>query len=159
MQRFEQIYEEHRDAIRAYVRRRAPEDLVEDVVADVFVVALRRIDDVPTPELPWLYGVARKTLANARRRTHTATLGYEVAHDPEPVADPQLARAFAELSDADREVLRLVAWEGLSLRDAARVLGCSHVACRVRYHRAKSRLATRLAAAASFRPEPKGAMR
>jgi RNA polymerase sigma-70 factor, ECF subfamily len=56
-------------------------------------------------------------------------------------------------------VLRLVAWEGLSLRDAARVLGCSPVACRVRYHRAKSRLATRLAAAASFRPEPKGAMR
>ena len=159
MQRFEQIYEEHRDAIRAYVRRRAPEDLVEDVVADVFVVALRRIDDVPTPELPWLYGVARKTLANARRRTHTAPVGYEVAHDPEPVADPQLARAFAELSDADREVLRLVAWEGLSLRDAAHVLGCSHVACRVRYHRAKSRLATRLAAAASFRPEPKGAMR
>ena len=38
MQRFEQIYEEHRDAVRAYVRRRAPEDLVEDVVADVFVV-------------------------------------------------------------------------------------------------------------------------
>ena len=159
MQRFEQIYEEHRDAVRAYVRRRAPEDLVEDIVADVFVVALRRIDDVPTPELPWLYGVARKTLANARRRKHTAPLGHEVAHDPEPVGDPQLARAFAELSDADREVLRLVAWEGLSLRDAARVLGCSPVACRVRYHRAKSRLATRLAAAASFRPEPKGAMR
>jgi RNA polymerase sigma-70 factor, ECF subfamily len=160
MQRFEQIYEEHHDAVRAYVRRRAPEDLVEDIVADVFVVALRRIDDVPTPELPWLYGVARKTLANARRRTHAAApLAHEVAHDPDPVADPQLARAFAELSHADREVLRLVAWEGLSLRDAARVLECSPVACRVRYHRAKSRLAARLAAAASFRPEPKGAMR
>jgi RNA polymerase sigma-70 factor, ECF subfamily len=159
MQRFEQIYEQHRDAVRAYVRRRAPEDLVEDIVADVFLVALRRIDDVPTPELPWLYGVARKTLANARRRPHVAPPAREVAYEPEPAADPQLARAFAELSDADREVLRLVAWEGLSLRDAARVLDCSPVACRVRYHRAKSRLATRLAAAASFRPEPKGAMR
>jgi RNA polymerase sigma-70 factor (ECF subfamily) len=160
MQRFEQIYEEHREAVRAYVRRRAPEDIVEDIVADVFVVALRRIDDVPTPELPWLYGVARKTLANARRRTHAAPLAHEVAYEPEPVADPQLARAFAELSDADREVLRLVAWEGLSPRDAARVLECSPVACRVRYHRAKSRLAAHLAAAAaSFRAEPKGAMR
>jgi|SRR6185312_5107335 len=159
MQRFEQIYEAHLDAVRAYVRRRAPEDAVEDIVADVFVVALRRIDDVPEPALPWLYGVARKTLANARRRRHPAPLATEVAYEPDPAGDPQLARAFAELSDADREVLRLVAWEGLPLRDAARVLECSPVACRVRYHRAKSRLATRLASAASFRPEPKGVMR
>ncbi len=159
MQRFEQIYEAHRDAITAYVRRRAPEDAVEDVVADVFVVALRRIDDVPEPALPWLYGVARKTLANARRRARVVEGVREVVHEPEPAGDPQLARAFAELSDADREVLRLVAWEGLSLRDAARVLECSPVACRVRYHRAKSRLAAHLAAAASFRPEPKGVMR
>jgi DNA-directed RNA polymerase specialized sigma24 family protein len=56
-------------------------------------------------------------------------------------------------------VLRLVAWEGLSLRDAATVLECSHVACRVRYHRAKSRLASRLEGAASFRPQPKGVTR
>ena len=159
MQRFEQIYEAHRDAVRAYVRRRAPEDAVEDIVADVFVVALRRIDDVPEPPLPWLYGVARKTLANARRKSQAAPLTAEVAYEPEPAGDPQLARAFGELSDADREVLRLVAWDGLSLRDAARVLECSPVACRVRYHRAKSRLATRLASAASFRPEPKGVMR
>ena len=59
MERFEQIYEEHAGAVRAYVRRRAPESMVEDVVADVFVVCLRRIDDVPRNALPWLYGVAR----------------------------------------------------------------------------------------------------
>ena len=159
MQRFERIYEEHRDAVRAYVRRRAPADAVEDVVADVFVVALRRIDDVPEPALPWLYGVARKTLANARRRADVAWATPAISHDPEPAGDPQLARAFAELSDADREVLRLVAWEGLALRDAARVLDCSPVACRVRYHRAKSRLAAHLADAASFRPEPRGVLR
>ena len=159
MQRFEQIYEAHRDAVRAYVRRRAPEDAVDDLVADVFVVALRRIDDVPEPPLPWLYGVARKTLANARRRPRVGPLTHDVAYEPEPAGDPQLARSFGELSDADREVLRLVAWEGLSLRDASRVLECSPVACRVRYHRAKSRLARRLADAASFRPEPKGVMR
>ncbi|MGH2935397.1 MAG: RNA polymerase sigma factor [Gaiellaceae bacterium] len=68
MQQFEQIYEKHRDAVRAYVRRRAPEDLVDDVVAETFLVCLRRIDAVPETPLPWLYAVARKTLANERRK-------------------------------------------------------------------------------------------
>jgi RNA polymerase sigma-70 factor (ECF subfamily) len=160
MERFEQIYAEHADAVRAYVRRRAPEGVVDDVVADVFVVCLRRLDDVPNEPLPWLYGVARKTLANERRRQKREVhLAVDVPHEPEPVGDAQLAAAFAELSDADREVLRLVAWEALSLRDAARVLECSPVACRVRYHRAKTRLAAKLVAASSFRTEPKGVTR
>lgn len=160
MQRFEQIYAEHRDAVRAYVRRRASEELVDDVVADVFLVCLRRIDDVPSNPLPWLYGVARKTLANERRRrAQTPPVDAWVTRDPEPLGDSILAAAFAELSERDREVLRLVAWEGLTLRDAARTLGCSVVATRVRYHRAKSRLAERLDAAASFRLEPKGVTR
>jgi RNA polymerase sigma-70 factor, ECF subfamily len=159
MQRFERIYEEHRDAVRAYVRRRAPESVVDDVVSDVFVVCLRRIDDVPRNALPWLYGVARKTLANERRKHRDVPLAAEIAYEPAPVGDSQLAEAFAALSDADREVLRLVAWEGVSLRDAARVLECSPVAARVRYHRARSRLSARLDAAASFRPHPKGATR
>jgi RNA polymerase sigma-70 factor, ECF subfamily len=157
MERFEQIYEEHAAAVRAYVRRRAPESTVDDVVADVFVVCLRRIDDVPRNALPWLYGVARKTLANERRKRRDLPLATEVSYEPEPVGDSQLASAFAALSDADREILRLVAWEGLPLRSAARVLECSPVAARVRYHRAKSRLAARLESASSFRPQPEGA--
>jgi RNA polymerase sigma factor (sigma-70 family) len=157
MERFERIYEEHVAAVRAYVRRRAPEPTVDDVVADVFVVCLRRIDDVPRNPLPWLYGVARKTLANERRKRRDLPLATEVSYEPEPVGDSQLAAAFAALSDADREILRLVAWEGLPLRDAARVLECSPVAARVRYHRAKSRLAARLESASSFRPQPEGA--
>jgi RNA polymerase sigma-70 factor, ECF subfamily len=160
MQRFERIYEQHVDAVRAYVRRRAPASLVDDVVADVFVVALRRIDDVPRNALPWLYAVARKTLANERRKRRDVPVAApEVSYEPEPVGDSQLAAAFAALSDADREILRLVAWEGLSLRDAARVLDCSPVAARVRFHRAKARLRDRLDSAASFRPEPEGATR
>ena len=160
MQQFEQIYAEHVDAIRAYVRRRAPEAVVDDVVAETFVVCLRRIDDVPADPLPWLYAVARRTLANERRRlAREAHVPVDVAYEPEPVGDSVLAAAFAQLSEGDREVLRLVAWEGLSPRDAARVLECSPVACRVRYHRAKSRLAARLDRAASFRPEPKGVTR
>jgi RNA polymerase sigma-70 factor (ECF subfamily) len=155
-QRFEQIYAEHREAVRAYVRRRAPDAAVDDVVSETFVVCLRKIDRVPEEPLPWLYSVAWKTLANERRKqarlAHSQPLTVTA---PGPVGDGVLATAFNALSERDREVLRLVAWEGLSLTDAATVLGCSGVACRVRYHRAKTRLASKLTAAESFSPEPK----
>jgi RNA polymerase sigma factor (sigma-70 family) len=160
MQQFEEIYEAYRGAIESYVRRRAPADLVEDVVADVFVVCLRRIDDVPSLPLPWLYAVARKTLANERRRrARTAPAETAVTRDPEPVGDSALAAAFAELGEHDQEILRLIAWEGLTPGQAATVLECSRVAARVRYHRAKARLAARLDVAASARPIHQGAMR
>lgn len=159
-QRFEQIYAEHRKAVRAYVKRRAPEPVVDDVVSETFLVCLRRIDQVPAESLPWLYAVARKTLANERRKqARVAHSRAMPASEPSPIGDGLLAGAFNALSERDREILRLIAWEGLSLADAATVLGCSGVACRVRYHRAKSRLASRLATAASFRPEPKGVTR
>src|SRR5581483_11449139 len=98
-----------------------------------------------------------KTLANQRRAlAHEARAGAApaVERDPEPVGDGALAEAFGRLRERDREVLRLVAWEGLSLQDTATVLGCSPVACRVRYHRAKTRLAALLERAPSFRPDP-----
>lgn len=159
-QRFEQIYAEHSGAVRAYVRRRARDAVVDDIVSETFLVCLRKVDRVPADPLPWLYAVARKTLANERRKQA------RVAHDDslpvgglEPVGDGALAAAFNALGERDREVLRLVAWEGLSLADAATVLGCSNVACRVRYHRAKTRLASILASTASFRPEPNGVTR
>lgn len=155
-QRFEQIYADHREAVRAYVRRRAPEALVDDVVSEIFVVCLRRIDRVPPQPLPWLYAVAWKMLANERRKRARIAHSQELpVAAPEPVGDGVLATAFNSLSERDREVLRLVAWEGLSLTDAATVLGCSGIGCRVRYHRAKTRLASRLEAADSFRAQPK----
>jgi RNA polymerase sigma-70 factor (ECF subfamily) len=155
-QRFERIYAEHREAVRAYVRRRAPDAVVDDVVSETFVVCLRRIDQVPSEPLPWLYAVAWKTLANERRKRERFAKSHVLpVAAPGPVGDGALAKAFNSLGERDREVLRLVAWEGVSLTDAATVLGCSGVACRVRYHRAKTRLASRLEAAGSFRPEPK----
>lgn len=155
-QRFEQIYADHREAVRAYVRRRAPEALVEDVVSETFVVCLRRIDRVPPEPLPWLYAVAWKTLANERRKqARAATSPMLPVAAPDPVGDGVLASAFNSLNERDREVLRLVAWEGLSLTDAATVLGCSGMAGRVRYHRAKARLRSRLEAAGSFPPQPR----
>jgi RNA polymerase sigma-70 factor (ECF subfamily) len=159
-ERFEAVFRAHHRAVLRYALRRADPATAEEVVADTFLVCWRRLDDVPEEALPWLYAVARKTLANERRRrARRAPVTAEISYETEPVGDSVLASAFAALSDGDREVLRLVAWEGLSLRDAATVLECSHVACRVRYHRARSRLASRLEGAASFRPQPKGVTR
>ena len=164
MGRFEQIYEEHREAVRVFVRRRAPDSILEDVVSETFLVCWRKLDRVPDEPLPWLYAVARKTLANQRRRLAReqrvgAVDPAAAVAEPEPVGDSILAAAFAALSERDREVLRLIAWEGLSLSQAAVVLGCSALACRVRYHRAKTRLARRLEASEAFRPDLKGATR
>jgi RNA polymerase sigma-70 factor, ECF subfamily len=160
MQQFEQIYIENRDAVAEYVRRRASAAVVDDVVSETFLICLRKIDRVPDEPLPWLYAVARKTLANHRRKHARVVTGEEIAvAEPAPAGDGDLAEAFNALSDRDREILRLVAWEGLSLADAGTVLGCSVIACRVRYHRAKTRLASNLAAHASFQPEPKGVTR
>ena len=165
--RFHEIYERHREEVTLYVRRRVAADAVEDLVAETFLVCWRKLENVPREPLPWLYAVARKTLANHYRAAARRDLpaGASPAEDVVlPIErDDVLARAFARLSEADREVLRLVAWEHLSLRAAARALGCSHVACRVRFHRAKRRLASHLEelqapdAAANRRPRPEGA--
>ena len=66
-ERFEELFREHYPAVRGYVLRRAHRDAVQDVVAETFLVAWRRLEDVPDDPLPWLYGVARRTLANQRR--------------------------------------------------------------------------------------------
>jgi RNA polymerase sigma-70 factor, ECF subfamily len=163
-QRFEELYERHRDAVCAYARRRMPADLVDDVVAETFLVCWRKLADVPADALPWLYAVARKTIANQRRAAARPAVASaeSVAGEPEPAGDPRLAAAFAQLSDNDREVLRLVAWEGLTPRQASTVLGCTTVSCRVRFHRAKRRLGALLdagTAGAAARPRPEGAIR
>src|SRR5437588_9227672 len=164
--RFHELYERYREDVTLYVRRRVAADSVEDLVAETFLVCWRKLDDVPREPLPWLYGVARKLLANHYRATapRDMTTGLPPSEDAFlPIArDDVLARAFARLSEADREVLRLIAWEQLSLRAAARTLGCSQVACRVRFHRAKRRLAAHLGAlempdaAAPHRRHPEG---
>jgi RNA polymerase sigma-70 factor (ECF subfamily) len=162
-QRFDEIYRKHAGAVTAYARRRAPASTVDDVVADTFAVCWRKLDRVPEDALPWLYAVARKTLANQRRKARPEVPLAELPAEPAVERDPTLGLALAALSERDREVLRLVAWEGLSLAEAAVVLGCTTVACRVRFHRAKRRLRARLdeleAAAARPRLDPEGATR
>lgn len=151
--RFGQLYREQARAILAYALRRVdgPEDAA-DVVAETFLVAWRRLDEVPigTAARPWLYGVARRVIANLhrteRRRTRLGrrlaeTLRTELAARPAPRDEATAAlRAMAGLRDEDRELLLLVSWEGLTPGEAAKALGISSLAARSRLHRARRRL-------------------
>jgi RNA polymerase sigma-70 factor (ECF subfamily) len=150
--RFEELYRADRAAVAGYVLRRAGnvEDAA-DALAEVFVVAWRRLDQMPAgvESRLWLYGVARRVLANQRRgerRRHALSerLRAEARvedYQPAPAADvKELALAFGRLPERDREVLALEAWEGLDCGEIATVLGCSRNAARIRLHRARRRL-------------------
>jgi RNA polymerase sigma-70 factor (ECF subfamily) len=151
--RFGQLYREQGRAILAYALRRVedPEDAA-DVVAETFLVAWRRLGEVPIDEGArlWLYAVARRVMANLnraeRRRTRLGerlaeSLRTELATRPAPAGEAaEVLRALGGLGDEDRELLLLVSWEGLSPSQAAKVLGISSLAARSRLHRARRRL-------------------
>ncbi|MFI8164530.1 RNA polymerase sigma factor [Streptomyces microflavus] len=150
-ERFTVLYQRHYTDVESYVRRRVHPSLVNDVVSDVFVVAWRRLGDVPTGEvLPWLYGVARRTLANTYRseQSRGRVLDALAAQPVVTVSDHAnvvasrlaVATAFGQLSATDQEALRLTLWEGLSARDASKASGCSVATFQVRIHRARKRL-------------------
>jgi RNA polymerase sigma-70 factor (ECF subfamily) len=155
--RFGALYDAHFAHVTGYVRRRAddPHDAA-DVIAETFLVAWRRLDDVPSgdPARFWLYGVARRALANQRRgdrrrRDLTARAAARLGRDlaaarPVGTAPPEVAAAFGALHADDRELLGLVAWEGLDAGEIAAVLGISRNAVRIRLHRARRRLTHQL---------------
>ncbi|MDA0173532.1 RNA polymerase sigma factor [Solirubrobacter taibaiensis] len=147
-QAFRAIYETHHAAVCAYFARRAPRDEVEDLAAETFTVAWRKLPRRVEHPLPWLYAVAGKVLANHRRK---AARKGALAPDPsngDPAerfgGDRGLAEAFATLSERDREAICLVAWEGLSPADAARAADCSEATFAVRLSRARKKLALQL---------------
>lgn len=155
-ERFQALYDAHAGAVLSYARRRAARADADDVLAEVFLVAWRRLDEVPSAqERVWLLGVARRALANQRRGSARQGALRErlVVHaQPPAFASPfppagqtRLGRALASLSESDRELLLLLAWEGLSNEEAARVLEIGSRALRVRLHRARRRLADALA--------------
>ncbi len=148
-QLFEAVYEEHASAIKGYAMRRIDPARADDVVAEVFLVAWRRLDDMPAEPRPWLFGVATRVLANERRRVarqHAALdrlAPFAASVDPAELpalADRPVREALRNLSDTDREALLLTAWEGLNHRDAARALDVKEATFTVRLHRAKRRL-------------------
>lgn len=150
--RFESLYNEHVSAVARYARRRSDVQTAADVVSEVFLIAWRRLDDVPEEPLPWLLACAGRALwhqqRSERRRSRLvqrlATATPRTVGAPE-LPNPELSQALATLSERDREALLLTAWEGLTTEQAAQVLGCSAPAFRVRAHRARRRLAAALA--------------
>jgi RNA polymerase sigma-70 factor (ECF subfamily) len=148
------MYAACHDPVLGYVMRRTGNGHdAADVLAETFLTAWRRLDDIPGGEntRPWLYGVARRVLANHHRgerrrlalgdRLRAELADVTVTADTEP---GEVADAFATLPDGDRELLSLVAWEGLDHGQIAVALGCSRNAVRVRLHRARRRLTAEL---------------
>ncbi|MFE5734281.1 RNA polymerase sigma factor [Streptomyces sp. NPDC056528] len=154
------MYEAHFDAVLGFViRRTADRHLAADLTADVFVAALEAFDDYDAgrgTHLVWLYGIARNTLASharraAREREATAALNgrrlldeqdvqrFEERIDAEREARDLLAR-HAVLSEPLRAVVDLVAVDGLTTKEAAKVLRISQATARVRLHRARAAL-------------------
>jgi RNA polymerase sigma factor (sigma-70 family) len=165
-ERFRGLYAEHGREILAYALRRLddPEDAA-DVLAETFLVAWRRLAEVPSGSeaRPWLYGVARNVSANQRRGLHRRErLGERLRGElsqapihPDDGPDAKVLDALERLDSADQEILRLTAWEELTPAEAAAALGISRIAARSRLHRARRRLRAELA----VRPAPTVAAR
>ncbi|MBB5977967.1 RNA polymerase sigma factor [Kribbella solani] len=151
--RFREVFDGNFRALLGYAIRRAESvDDAADVVADTFLVAWRRIGEVPPGDAArlWLYGVARRVLANRRRGDiRRERLGEKLrlelvsaVPDPAETSDSGVVvrAAMARLNDSDRELLMLTGWDGLEPAEAATVLGLPARTVRTRLHRARKRL-------------------
>ena len=155
-QLFRDAYRRHHPPVLAYLRRRADDDQARELADEVFLIAWRRRTQAPTADLPLLVATARLLLQNSRRTgARNSALEQECAQlarrsaEPDP-SDAVLERlavlsALASLSTPDREVLMLVAWDGLDHRRTAEVLGITAATTAVRLFRARRRLAAALA--------------
>jgi RNA polymerase sigma-70 factor, ECF subfamily len=153
--RFEAVFRATHPRVRAYALRRcANRESAEEIVSETYLIAWRRFDVVPGEDpLPWLLGTAKRVLSNQRRRAERRSPGgvdspiegFDL-HDPKAPPPEALAEreafvtAFRALSERDREVLTLVAWDGLYVREAAAVMDCSSAVFSLRLHRARRRL-------------------
>jgi RNA polymerase sigma-70 factor (ECF subfamily) len=149
-QLIEELFAQHADTVYRYCRLRLEAQDAHDAVSEVFVVALRRAEEIPPAQVAWLLGVARRVIANMARsqRRYWALaqrLGFEPGRVAPDVAESVLAsdaayRALARLRPADREILLLALAGPLTQADLGLALGCSAKAAGVRLSRARARL-------------------
>lgn len=156
-ERLKKLAYEHSPKIASYLKRRAyplSEADLDDLLENVLEVAWRRIDDIPEGfELPWLIGVARNALNNARRKDHRrramqarlTPVGNASSAEDQVIADAELHRALSRLKPRDREVLLLHFWDGLDVGELAVALSVTRNNAKVRLSRAMSRLRALLA--------------
>jgi RNA polymerase sigma-70 factor, ECF subfamily len=166
--RFAVIYAENRSRVYAFAVSKAGRQLADEILSEVFMIAWRRFGDLPEPPLPWLLAVTRnvamsQSRALVRERSLATELNEWVAGAQAAVGDiaddvaerVAALTALAALAEPDRELLTLVAWQDLTPKEAAQVIGCSTAAYFVRLHRARRRLEAAFAAA-SAKAEPAG---
>jgi RNA polymerase sigma-70 factor, ECF subfamily len=147
---FEALFRDMRAPLLGYLTRRAPSEDATDLLAEVYLVAWHRRADLPSGEERrlWLYGVARRLLAEHHRHSLQRTDAEGEAGEPPTTErrnddrrDEVVRRALDSLSHVDRELVTLTTWERLSPAEAARVVGITAGTARVRLHRARARLA------------------
>lgn len=146
--RFEDLAAEVYEPIQRYIRRRVDADAVDDIVSDVMLTLWRRLEYVPpNARLPWSYGVARRSIANHRRAAgrHLRLVRRVEAEPRTPIVfdlalDAELEIALDDLSEGDRDLLHLWAWEQLDPSEIAVALGLTPNAVSIRLHRAKNKL-------------------
>ena len=149
------LYERHYNDVLGYCVRRVGRNAADEVAADVFAIAWRRIDEIEWETArPWLFGVARGVVANRwrseRRWMRLRDRLANLAVPPRDLPDEQVVRraevdemlgAVRRLKARDREVLMLAGWEDLSAPEIAHALSITVAAAEQRLHRAKKRLA------------------
>jgi RNA polymerase sigma-70 factor (ECF subfamily) len=149
-ERFNALFAESYGAVRRYAHYRGLDAASsDDLVADVFTVAWKKLDRVPLDDpIPWLLAVARNHWRNhLRKRRRDLDLKSRLEQPTVVPSAPigggvdDVLRGLASLPPKDQELLRLIAWDELTPQGAAVVLGCSPAAARVRLHRARARLA------------------
>jgi RNA polymerase sigma-70 factor (ECF subfamily) len=159
---FTRFFESHYRDIAGYVSRRVPTADVDDVVAQVFTVAWRRFSSVPSPpeDRLYLFGVARRCVADARRsdhrqlRLHSQLVEASPRTLNSPVTDSRydlVLEAMSRLPELDQEALHLILWDNLKHEEAAVVMECSVAAFESRYRRARNAVREAVATA-STRP-------
>ncbi|MGO9793232.1 MAG: RNA polymerase sigma factor [Solirubrobacteraceae bacterium] len=153
-ERFNALYYQNAKDILTYLLRRAatPEDAA-DCLAETFLIAWNKQDQIPADARPWLFGVARKVLRRGHERDDRAQAAAAalarnlrdagVESTPPPTAEPVIA-SLENLSVIDREIVTLIAWDSLTPREVAKVLGLSPNVVRVRAHRARTKLRRQL---------------
>jgi len=166
-ERFERMYAAYERQVYAYCLRRIDRDQAIDCTADTFLVAWRRISDVPGGDkaLLWLYRTAHNVIGDHyRSRTRSRALvdalranPTDHGDEPETVvvrreADTAVLDALRRLRPADQEVLRLAVWEELPHAEIGELLGCTAHAVDQRVHRAAKRLGRELHATAKAAP-------
>ncbi len=157
--RFEELYRSTAQDLLAFITRRTSDPAeATDVLAEVYIVAWRRIEKLPAGSEArlWLFGVARNLLmkSSQQRQSHQAIvhdLTEELARlapyrteSPDGVLTETMRSCLQKLPRKQREVLLLTAWEGLKPREIAKVTGSSANVVRVRLHHARQQLAREL---------------